>query len=77
MIIHIKCFKCGKVLADKYLYYCQRVNEKKTALGMDKDDVIYMTKNNIKKTPEGEVMDELHLNKICCRRHMLTHIDIY
>jgi len=77
MIIPIKCFTCGKVLADKYLYYCQRVNEKKTALGMDKDDVIYMTKNNIKKTPEGEVMDELNLNKICCRRHMLTHIDIY
>ncbi len=77
MIIPIKCFTCGKVLADKYLYYCQRVNEKKTALGMDKDDVIYMTKNNIQKTPVGEVMDELHLNKICCRRPMLTHIAIY
>jgi DNA-directed RNA polymerases I, II, and III subunit RPABC5 len=77
MIIPIKCFTCGKVLADKYLYYSQRVNEKKTALGLDKDDVIYLTKKNIKKTPEGEVMDELHLTKICCRRHMLTHIDIY
>jgi DNA-directed RNA polymerases I, II, and III subunit RPABC5 len=77
MIIPIKCFTCGKVLADKYLYYSQRVNEKKTALGLDKDDVIYLTKKNIKKTPEGEVMDELHLSKLCCRRHMLTHIDIY
>jgi DNA-directed RNA polymerase subunit N (RpoN/RPB10) len=77
MIVPIKCFTCGKVLADKYLYYTQRVNEIKTSRGLDVNDVIYMTKNNIKKTPEGEVMDELRLNKICCRRHMLTHIDIY
>ena len=77
MIIPIKCFTCGKVLADKYLYYTQRVNEIKTSRGLDKNEVIYMTKDNVKKTPEGEVMDELHLSKICCRRHMLTHIDIY
>ena len=77
MIVPIKCFTCGIVLADKYLYYTQRVNEIKTSRGLDVNEVIYMTKNNIKKTPEGEVMDELHLNKICCRRHMLTHIDIY
>ena len=32
--------------------------------------------NNIKKTPEGEVLDKLHLTKMCCRRHMLTHVDI-
>ena len=66
MIIPIKCFTCGKVLADKYLYYTQRVNEIKTSRGLDKDEVIYMTKDNLKKTPEGEVMDELHLIKICC-----------
>ena len=58
MIIPIKCFTCGKVLADKYLYYTQRVNEIKTSRGLDKNEVIYMTKNNIKKTPEGEIMDE-------------------
>jgi len=57
MIIPIKCFTCGKVLADKYLYYTQRVNEIKTSRGLDKNEVIYMTKDNVKKTPEGEVMD--------------------
>ena len=40
MIIPIKCFTCGKVLADKYLYYTQRVNEIKTSRGLDKDEVI-------------------------------------
>jgi DNA-directed RNA polymerase I, II, and III subunit RPABC5 len=28
------------------------------------------------KTAEGEMLDKLRLNKICCRRHMLTHVDI-
>ena len=32
--------------------------------------------NNIKKTPEGEALDELNLKRYCCRRHMLTHVDL-
>ena len=38
--------------------------------------VQYLTKDFIDKTPEGEVLDELKLTKYCCRRHMLTHVDI-
>ncbi len=76
MIIPIKCFTCGKVLADKYLYYQKRVVQLKLDKKQDTEDVIYLNANNIKKTVEGKVMDELKLNKICCRRHMLTHVDI-
>ena len=76
MIIPIKCFTCGKVLADKWLYYQKRVKQIKNAEGMDTTNVIYLTQTNTKKTPEGKVMDELGLNKICCRRHMLSHVDI-
>ena len=36
----------------------------------------YLDENNIQKTPEGQVLDKLHLTKMCCRRHMLTHVDI-
>jgi DNA-directed RNA polymerase I, II, and III subunit RPABC5 len=43
---------------------------------MEVDKVKYLTKDYMDKTPEGEVMDELKLNKMCCRRHMLTHVDI-
>ena len=78
MIIPIKCFTCGKILADKYLYYNKKVIELKL---QDKEqtitnDIKYLDSSNPKKTPEGKVMDELGLNKICCRRHMLTHVDI-
>lgn len=71
MIIPVKCFTCGKVLADKYLYY-KRITKKK-----DKNETIYFTKESeIKKTPEGLALDKLGLNKMCCRRHMLSHVDI-
>lgn len=76
MIIPVKCFTCGKVLADKYLFYQTKVRELKLTKSMDVDKVIYLTQDNIKKTPEGIIMDNLGLNKMCCRRHMLSHVDI-
>ena len=76
MIIPVKCFSCGKVLADKYKYYQTQVRELKLSNSMDVEKVVYLTQENIKKTPEGIVMDNLGLNKMCCRRHMLSHVDV-
>ena len=76
MIIPVKCFSCGNVLADKYRFYLEEVRKKKFAKGMDLEKVVYLTKEFHDKTPEGDVLDELALNKMCCRRHMLTHVDI-
>jgi DNA-directed RNA polymerase subunit N (RpoN/RPB10) len=76
MIIPVKCFTCGNVLADKYLYYQNKVRETKLKKKQDLDDVVYLTESNTEKTIEGKVLDELELNKMCCRRHMLTHVDI-
>tara|TARA_Y100000768_G_C23984083_1_gene687660 strand:+ start:3647 stop:3880 length:234 start_codon:yes stop_codon:yes gene_type:complete len=76
MLIPVKCFTCGKVLADKYRAYERMVRQKKSNADMTIDGVTYLTSTNTDKTPEGEVMDELKLNKYCCRRHMLTHVNI-
>ena len=76
MIIPVKCFTCGKVIGDKYRYYLKEVKRLKLEKGMNVDKVIYLTQEFIDKTPEGEVLDKLNLNKICCRRHLLTHVDI-
>ena len=76
MIIPIRCFTCGMVLADKYRFYLAEVRKKKLAAGLKVDRVIYLTKDNMEKTAEGEVLDELRLFNMCCRRHMLTHVDI-
>ena len=76
MIIPVRCFTCGMVLADKYRYYLGEVRKKKLAKGLKVDRVVYLTKDNMEKTAEGEVLDDLRLFNMCCRRHMLTHVDI-
>ena len=85
MIIPIKCFTCGNVLADKYRYFQNEVrkiklqNEKYSSHmtdGQFLDNIEYFTKKNMEKTPEGLVLDRLKLHNACCRRHMLTHVDI-
>ena len=76
MIIPIKCFTCGTVLANKYRYYCEEVRKIKITRDLHVEKVIYLTPEYSQKTPEGEVLDQLNLNKMCCRRHMLTHVDI-
>ena len=76
MIIPVKCFTCGKVLGDKYLYYVKKVRELKIKKDIDPDAVLYLEEKTINKTIEGNVLDDLGLNKMCCRRHMLSHVDI-
>ena len=76
MIIPIKCFTCGKLIADKYLYYQSEVRKIKLSSGVDEERVVYLEEDNFKKTPEGKVLDKIKLTKMCCRRHMLTHVDI-
>ena len=76
MIIPIKCFTCGTVLADKYRFYRNEVIKRKMANDERSDRVIYLTKENFDKTVEGEVLDLLKLKNVCCRRHMLTHVDL-
>ena len=76
MIIPVKCFTCGKVIGNKYAYYQKEVRKIKMSRGIDVDKVIYLTEDYIDKTPEGEVLDKLGLNKMCSRRHLLTHVDI-
>jgi len=76
MIIPVKCFSCGNVLANKYRWFLEQVRAKRLAKGDNPEKVIYLTKDQVEKTIEGDVLDELRLTNICCRRHMLTHVDI-
>ena len=65
MLIPVKCFTCGKVIADKYHYYEREVRKKTSTKDMEIDDVIYLTKDTIDKTPEGQVLDNLKLFLYC------------
>jgi len=77
MIIPVKCFTCGKVLGNKWSYYVREVRKKKLQLNKTIEQVEYLTsESGGEKTVEGEVLDTLGLTQICCRRHLLTHVDI-
>ena len=70
MIIPIRCVTCGKVLADKWYYY-------KNELGKNKEDtIININAKTVQQTPEGKAMDKLGLKRYCCRRAMLSHVDL-
>ena len=77
MIIPVKCFTCGNVLANKYLYYLNKVSEEKAKAGTKTESIQYLTSTNVTKSIEGQVLDSLNLKKPCCRRHMLTNVDVF
>ena len=82
MIIPVRCFTCGKMLSDKYNYYNKELLRRKisnqTPEVSQSDDpiVINITAKEVKKTVVGEIMDELGLTRDCCRKNMMTNINI-
>ena len=73
MIIPIRCMNCGNVLADKWLTYQEKVKQLR---GTSKPTPIYMDGKSIPDTAELKVLNALGLTRYCCRKHMLTHVDL-
>lgn len=70
MIIPIRCFTCGKVMADIADYY----EKEKNKIDDTKDvDAIY---KNFEKIHTGHILDELGLTRYCCRRNLIANIDM-
>lgn len=55
MIIPVRCFTCGKLIADKWEEFTQRVNAGEDA---------------------KKVLDSLGIIRYCCRRMIMSHVDI-
>lgn len=78
MIIPIRCFTCNNVIAHKWDEYSKLIQEEYI-----KDEVHQKQKsrfidiNSIKeKTIEGKTLDKLNINRYCCRRMFLSHVDL-
>lgn len=74
MLIPIRCVTCNTVLAGKYEAYLLKTEEYRKAMGQSAD-IQYLTATTV-KTAEGKALDDLGLKRMCCRRHMLTHVDL-
>ncbi|MBD6955078.1 MAG: DNA-directed RNA polymerase subunit N [Thermoplasmata archaeon] len=65
MIIPVRCFSCGRVIATDYLKFREEVEK---------------IKNSEKRNPTPEeinkIFDDLGVRRYCCRRMIVSHIDL-
>jgi DNA-directed RNA polymerase subunit N len=71
MIIPVTCFTCGKILADKWNYYVKEIEKYDS-----EDSVLNVNIKTLQQTKEGKVLDSLGLKRYCCRRMMISHVDL-
>ena len=71
MIIPIRCFSCGKVIAGKWKRYNKLCEEQKSKNEDDDDKHAYFDKGH-----KDSILNEVGVDKMCCRRHLLTHVDL-
>lgn len=78
MLIPVRCVTCGKVLADKWRYYQERIAKLENADVKENESKNETTTQykNMDPIIRGGILDDLQLKKICCRRHMLGHVDM-
>ncbi|KAA0008702.1 MAG: DNA-directed RNA polymerase subunit N [Thermoplasmata archaeon] len=66
MIIPVRCFSCGKVIGSVYEEFKRRCEEYKKAIESGEKP---------KETPK-EILDDLGITRYCCRRMLLSHVDL-
>lgn len=78
MIPPVRCFTCGRVIADQYDYYIREVQKLQNKADESQDKP--KTKKQLSEAQElrhfdgvltGPIMDKLGLKRYCCRRMML------
>jgi DNA-directed RNA polymerase subunit N (RpoN/RPB10) len=76
MIIPIRCFTCGRVMADIADFYESEKEKLKEA--MDKADKKEVDKiyKNFEKIHTVEILNKLGLKRYCCRRNLIANIDM-
>lgn len=70
MIIPVRCFTCGNLIADKSDYYMAEVEKLK------KTNVKDSKFKNFDQVHTKEIMDNLGLTRYCCRRMLLSNVDL-
>jgi DNA-directed RNA polymerase I, II, and III subunit RPABC5 len=76
MIIPIRCMNCGSILASKWLWYKERVEQLRKTSNKNNGNLIYMNSEAVPETAENQALNELGLKRYCCRKHMITHVDL-
>ncbi|KAJ9507690.1 hypothetical protein QJQ45_019132, partial [Haematococcus lacustris] len=73
MIIPVRCFTCGKVRARKRVDTPASTSPHLQVIGNKWDT--YMDSIQAEYS-EGEALNALNLQRYCCRRMLMTHVDL-
>lgn len=80
MIIPVRCFGCGKVLANKRKTFMELTLKEQYKVEIDveaeKEEFIDLSRPEVNKMAAGRAMDQLGLMRDCCRSIMLGTIDL-
>ena len=76
MIIPIRCMGCGNCISSLYRYYQQEIERIKRENPHVESNKYILDTKDVPITAEKMVLDKLGLRRICCRNHMLSHIDL-
>ncbi len=74
MIIPVRCFTCNMVLGSKYEKYLELVQ--KYQEGGETEDTISVDSDLDKPSAAQQAFQDLKLDRYCCRRHLLSHIEL-
>ena len=76
MIIPVRCFTCNNMIGSKWNKYLELLNEK----NIDNTDNILNINKDTKSiddiTNNKEIFEKLNIKRYCCKRHLLSHVDI-
>lgn len=72
MIIPIRCFTCGKLLANIWTKFEEELQLEFNKI-MNKDTEVT---EDTKKTIECKILDNLEIKRYCCRRMILSNVDL-
>ena len=77
MIIPVRCVSCNNPwISSRWMMYLEKVKEHRRKEGKPENgEMEYLTPSTV-KTAEGKALDDIRIMKMCCRRMILSHVDL-
>jgi len=76
MIVPVRCFNCGKVLGDLWKPYLEKIQTATNAQALEKEKNTIIIGQSKEKSAEAKALDELGVERYCCRITMLGTVDL-
>tara|TARA_Y100001936_G_C15616092_1_gene429204 strand:- start:98 stop:340 length:243 start_codon:yes stop_codon:yes gene_type:complete len=76
MIIPVRCFTCGKVLGNLWEKYNEELQKSYNSEVSNNELKRIVDLQNNEESAEKKILDNLGIKRYCCRRVMLSTVDL-